>query len=79
MDVIDPIKASPLGGLAFDMTRRVLKRHGHALIKVSKVPMFQELAGVARSKFARVKRRKASRLQGSGTEMYLLAMDFRLV
>jgi 23S rRNA (uridine2552-2'-O)-methyltransferase len=35
MDGIDPAKSSCLGELALYMAERVLKPHGHALIKVS--------------------------------------------
>lgn len=54
------------------MGARVLKHHGHALIKVTQGARFQELAKLFRSKFA-------SRSRARSAEMYLLAMDFRLV
>ena len=58
MDVIDHAKSAYLGELALDMSERVLKPHGHALIKVFQGAGFQELVQAARGKFARVKLQK---------------------
>jgi 23S rRNA (uridine2552-2'-O)-methyltransferase len=79
MDVIDHAKSSYLGELALDMAERVLKPHGHALIKVFQGAGFQELVKLARSRFARVKLQKPAASRARSAEMYLLAMDFRLV
>jgi len=79
MDVIDHAKSSYLGELALDMAERVLKPHGHALIKVFQGAGFQELVKLSRSRFARVKLQKPAASRARSAEMYLLAMDFRLV
>jgi len=79
MDVIQHAKSSYLGELALDMAERVLKPHGHALIKVFQGAGFQELVKLSRSKFARVKLQKPAASRARSAEMYLLAMDFRLV
>jgi 23S rRNA (uridine2552-2'-O)-methyltransferase len=79
MDVIDHPKSAFLGELALDMSERVLKRHGNALIKVFQGAGFQELVKAARSKFTRVKLLKPEASRARSAEMYLLAMDFLLV
>jgi 23S rRNA (uridine2552-2'-O)-methyltransferase len=79
MDVIDHAKSSYLGELALDMAERVLKPHGHALIKVFQGAGFQELVKLSRGKFARVKLQQPAASRARSAEMYLLAMDFRLV
>jgi 23S rRNA (uridine2552-2'-O)-methyltransferase len=79
MDVIDHAKSAYLGELALDMSGRVLKPHGHALIKVFQGAGFQELVQAARRKFARVKLQKPAASRARSAEMYLLAMDFLLV
>jgi len=79
MDVIDHAKSAYLGELALDMADKVLKPHGHALIKVFQGAGFQELVQSARGKFARVKLQKPAASRARSAEMYLLAMDFRLV
>jgi 23S rRNA (uridine2552-2'-O)-methyltransferase len=79
MDVVDHAKSSYLGELALDMAGRVLKPHGHALIKVFQGAGFQELVQAARRHFARVKLQKPAASRSRSAEMYLLAMDFRLV
>jgi 23S rRNA (uridine2552-2'-O)-methyltransferase len=79
MDVIDHAKSAYLGELALDMSERVLKPHGHALIKVFQGAGFQELVQAARRKFARVKLHKPAASRARSAEMYLLAMDFLLV
>jgi 23S rRNA (uridine2552-2'-O)-methyltransferase len=79
MDVIDHAKSAYLGELALDMAERVLKPHGHALIKVFQGAGFQELVQAARRKFARVKLQKPVASRARSAEMYLLAMDFLLV
>jgi 23S rRNA (uridine2552-2'-O)-methyltransferase len=79
MDVIDHAKSAYLGELALDMSGRVLKPHGHALIKVFQGAGFQELVQTARRRFARVKLHKPAASRARSAEMYLLAMDFLLV
>jgi 23S rRNA (uridine2552-2'-O)-methyltransferase len=79
MDVIDHAKSAYLGELALDMADKVLKPHGHALIKVFQGAGFHELVQAARGKFARVKLQKPAASRARSAEMYLLAMDFRLV
>jgi 23S rRNA (uridine2552-2'-O)-methyltransferase len=79
MDVVDHPKSAYLGELALDMSERVLKRHGNALIKVFQGAGFQELVKAARSKFTRVKLLKPEASRAQSAEMYLLAMDFLLV
>ena len=79
MDVIDHAKSAYLGELALDMSERVLKPHGHALIKVFQGAGFQELVQAARRKFGRVKLQKPAASRARSAEMYLLAMDFLLV
>ena len=61
------------------MSARVLKPHGHALIKVFQGAGFQELVQATRGKFARVKLQKPAASRARSAEMYLLAMDFGLV
>lgn len=79
MDVVDHAKSAYLGELALDMAGRVLKPHGGALIKVFQGAGFQELVQAARGKFAKVKLQKPAASRARSAEMYLLAMDFRLV
>jgi 23S rRNA (uridine2552-2'-O)-methyltransferase len=79
MDVIDHPKSAFLGELALDMSERVLKHHGNALIKVFQGAGFQELVKAARGKFTRVKLLKPEASRARSAEMYLLAMDFLLV
>jgi 23S rRNA (uridine2552-2'-O)-methyltransferase len=61
------------------MAERLLKPHGHALIKVFQGAGFQAPAQAARGRFAGVNPRKAGPSRAWSTEMYLLAMVFRLV
>ena len=68
-----------LAELALDMSERVLKRGGNALIKIFQGAGFQELVSAARGKFAKVKLVKPLASRARSPEMYLLAMDFRLV
>lgn len=79
LDVVDHAKSAYLAELALDMCGRVLKPHGHALIKVFQGAGFQELVQAARHTFARVKLQKPAASRSRSPEMYLLAMDFRLV
>ncbi len=68
-----------LAKLALDMEGQVLKRGGHALIKVFQGAGFQELVQDARGHFAKVKLIKPAASRARSPEMYLLAKDFRLV
>jgi 23S rRNA (uridine2552-2'-O)-methyltransferase len=68
-----------LAELALDMGARVLKPGGDALIKVFQGSGFQELVQGARGRFARVKLVKPQASRSRSPEMYLLAMQFRLV
>jgi 23S rRNA (uridine2552-2'-O)-methyltransferase len=79
MDVIDHAKSSYLGELRSIWAGRVLKPHGHALIKVFQGAGFQELVQASRQAFARVKLQKPAASRSRRSEMYLLAMDYRLV
>ena len=79
MDVVDHAKSAYLAELALDMAVRVLKGRGHALIKVFQGAGFQEVVKAARGKFARVKLQKPAASRARSPEIYLLAMDFRLV
>ncbi|HTQ01173.1 MAG TPA: 23S rRNA (uridine(2552)-2'-O)-methyltransferase RlmE [Casimicrobiaceae bacterium] len=79
MDVIDQPRAMYLAELALDMSARVLKEGGSALIKVFQGAGFQELVRLARGRFARVKLVKPQASRSRSPEMYLLAMQYRLV
>jgi 23S rRNA (uridine2552-2'-O)-methyltransferase len=79
VDVIDQPRSMYLGELALDMAQRVLKPKGTALIKVFQGSGFQELLEVTRAKFGRVKLVKPRASRPRSPEMYLLAMQFRLV
>lgn len=62
------------------MRGQVLKPHGYALIKVCQGAGFWELAQLSRSKIARMQScGKPTPSKARSVEMYLLAMDFRLV
>jgi len=79
VDVIDQPRAMYLAQLALGMAERVLKPNGHALIKVFQGAGFQELVQAARGKFIRVKLVKPLASRARSPEMYLLAMQYRLV
>jgi 23S rRNA (uridine2552-2'-O)-methyltransferase len=79
VDAIDQPRSMHLAELAFDMAERVLKRDGHALIKVFQGPGFQELVAVSRRRFARVKVWKPEASRARSPELYLLAKGFGLV
>jgi 23S rRNA (uridine2552-2'-O)-methyltransferase len=79
VDVIDQPRSLHLAELALDMSQRVLKPGGDALIKVFQGAGFQELVQGARSWFAKVKMVKPQASRSRSPEMYLLAMQFRLV
>ncbi|HYC09328.1 MAG TPA: 23S rRNA (uridine(2552)-2'-O)-methyltransferase RlmE [Steroidobacteraceae bacterium] len=79
VDVIDQPRALYLAELALDMAARVLKPGGAALIKVFQGAGFPELLQSARARFARVKLVKPQASRSRSPEIYLLAMQFRLV
>jgi len=79
LDVIDQPRSAYLAELALDMSERVLKRGGSALIKVFQGAGFQELVSGARGRFAKVKLAKPTASRARSPEMYLLAKDFLLV
>ena len=79
VDVIDQPRAMQLAELALGMAERVLKPQGNALIKVFQGAGFQELVQAARGKFIRVKLVKPLASRARSPEMYLLAMQYRLV
>ena len=79
MDVIDQPRAMYLAELALDMAGRVLKPGGGALIKVFQGAGFQELVSGARGRFGRVRLLKPQASRARSPEIYLLAMQFRLV
>ena len=79
VDVIDQPRAMYLAELALDMAGHALKPGGHALIKAFQGSGFVELLQGARGRFDRVKVLKPQASRSRSPEMYLLAMQFRLV
>jgi 23S rRNA (uridine2552-2'-O)-methyltransferase len=79
VDAIDQPRAMYLAELALELAQRVLKPKGCALIKVFQGQGFQELVKAARGKFIRVKLVKPLASRARSPEMYLLAMQYRLV
>ena len=79
VDVIDQPRSMYLAELALDMSERVLKPGGDALIKVFQGAGFQELVQSARDKFTRVRLVKPLASRSRSPEIYLLAMQYRLV
>jgi 23S rRNA (uridine2552-2'-O)-methyltransferase len=79
VDVIDQPRSIYLAELALDMAERVLKPDGDALIKVFQGSGFQELVQGARRRYGRVKLLKPQASRSRSPEIYLLAMQFRLV
>ncbi|MGN6452921.1 MAG: RlmE family RNA methyltransferase [Steroidobacteraceae bacterium] len=79
VDAIDQPRSLDLAELAVEMAERVLKPGGHALIKVFQGSGFTELLQSARRRFGRVKLIKPEASRSRSPEMYLLAMQFRLV
>jgi 23S rRNA (uridine2552-2'-O)-methyltransferase len=79
VDVIDQPRSIYLAELALDMAGRVLKPGGDALIKVFQGAGFQELVQGARGRFGRVRLLKPQASRSRSPEIYLLAMQFRLV
>jgi 23S rRNA (uridine2552-2'-O)-methyltransferase len=79
VDAIDQPRSIYLAELALDLAGRVLKPGGAALIKVFQGTGFTELVKAARGRFVRVKPVKPQASRSRSPEMYLLAMQFRLV
>src|SRR5215831_18013075 len=79
VDVIDQPRSMYLAELALEMAGRVLKPGGHALIKVFQGSGFAELLKDARRRFGRVRLLKPEASRARSPEIYLLAMQFRLV
>jgi 23S rRNA (uridine2552-2'-O)-methyltransferase len=79
VDVIDAPRSMYLAELALDMAGNVLKPGGYALIKVFQGAGFEEFVRAARVRFGKVKLMKPEASRSRSPEMYLLAMQFRLV
>lgn len=79
VDAIDQPRAVYLAELALQMAQDVLKGGGHALIKVFQGAGFEEFVRAARARFGKVKLIKPEASRSRSPEMYLLAMQFRLV
>jgi 23S rRNA (uridine2552-2'-O)-methyltransferase len=79
VDAIDQPRAMYLAELALQMAQDVLKDGGDALIKVFQGAGFEEFVRTARVRFGKVKLIKPEASRSRSPEMYLLAMQFRLV
>ena len=79
VDAIDQPRGDRLAELALDMAGRILKPGGSALIKVFQGAGTAALLQSARERFARVRLMKPAASRSRSAEMYLLAMQFRLV
>jgi 23S rRNA (uridine2552-2'-O)-methyltransferase len=79
IDVTDQARSMHLAELALGMAGRVLKPGGAALIKVFQGSGFEDLVKGARSAFGRVKLVKPEASRARSPEIYLLALQFRLV
>ncbi|MGB9332001.1 MAG: 23S rRNA (uridine(2552)-2'-O)-methyltransferase RlmE [Steroidobacteraceae bacterium] len=79
VDAIDQPRAMYLAELALQMAQDVLKDGGDALIKVFQGAAFEEFVRAARVQFGKVKLIKPEASRSRSPEMYLLAMQFRLV
>ena len=79
VDAIDQPRAAHLAELALEMAQAVLKGGGCALIKVFQGSGFAELLRDARGRFGRVRLLKPEASRARSPEIYLLAMQFRLV
>jgi 23S rRNA (uridine2552-2'-O)-methyltransferase len=79
VDVIDHAKSAYLGELALNMADKVLKPYGYALIKVSQGAEVSGTDAGRPGQVSPVKLRKPADSEARSAEMYLLAMDFRLV
>jgi 23S rRNA (uridine2552-2'-O)-methyltransferase len=79
VDAVDQPRSERLAELALDLATRVLKPGGGALIKVFQGAGTAALLAGARERFARVRLMKPAASRSRSAEMYLLAMQFRLV
>ena len=79
VDAIDQPRAAYLAELALSLAGDVLKGGGAALIKVFQGAGFEELLRTARGQFGRVKLLKPQASRSRSPEIYLLAMQYRLV
>jgi 23S rRNA (uridine2552-2'-O)-methyltransferase len=79
VDVTDQARSMYLAELALDLARRVLKPGGDALIKVFQGTGFEDLVKGARGEFGRVKLVKPQASRARSPEMYMLALQYRLV
>ena len=79
VEVTDQARSMYLAELALDMARRVLKPGGDALIKVFQGTGFEDLVKGARRAFGRVKLVKPQASRARSPEMYMLALQYRLV
>jgi len=79
IDVTDQARSMHLAELALGMAGRVLKPGGAALIKVFQGSGFEDLVKSTRSAFGRVKLVKPEASRARSPEIYLLALQFRLV
>jgi 23S rRNA (uridine2552-2'-O)-methyltransferase len=79
VDAIDQPRALYLAELALQMGQDVLKDGGAALMKVFQGAGFEEFVRAARARFGKVKLIKPEASRARSPEMYLLAMQFRLV
>jgi len=79
MDAIDQPRALYLAELALELTDRILKPGGSALIKVFQGAGFQEFVAAARTRFERVRFVKPEASRARSPETYLLATGRRMV
>jgi 23S rRNA (uridine2552-2'-O)-methyltransferase len=79
VDAVDQPRSERLAELALDLATRVLKPGGGALIKVFQGAGTAALLAGARERFARVRLMKPAASRSRSAEMYLLAMQFRMV
>jgi 23S rRNA (uridine2552-2'-O)-methyltransferase len=79
IDAIDQPRALDLLELALEMSYRVLKADGSALIKVFQGAGFQETVQATRKRFAKVKLCKPEASRARSAELYLLAKHLVMV
>lgn len=79
MDAVDQPRAMYLSELALELSDRILKPGGSALIKVFQGSGFQELVSAARARFTRVRFLKPEASRTRSAETYLLATGRRMV
>lgn len=79
MDAIDAPRGMYLAELALDLAREVLKPGATALIKVLQGAGFEDVVGLARTRFGRVRCLKPEASRARSPETYLLASGMRMV